>query len=75
MDIPYARCDAIAKMIPNDLGMTLEKALKASPDLKKAYDEDPQVKYLIDMSRAFGRAAKAYLHACGRCCHQPYFCR
>ena len=36
LDLPYARCDAIAKMIPGDLGMTLEKALKQSPDLREA---------------------------------------
>ena len=66
LDIPYARCDAIAKMIPNDLGMTLEKALKASPDLKKAYDEDPQVKYLIDMSRRLeGLPRHTSMHAAG----------
>ena len=66
LDIPYARCDAITKMIPNDLGMTLEKALKASPDLKKAYDEDPQVKYLIDMSRRLeGLPRHTSMHAAG----------
>lgn len=66
LDIPYARCDAIAKMIPNDLGMTLEKALKASPDLKKAYEEDTQVKYLIDMSmRLEGLPRHTSMHAAG----------
>ena len=51
LDMPYAKCDSIAKMIPGDLGMTLDKALKASPDLRSAYQEDDEVKYLIDMSR------------------------
>ena len=51
LDLPYAMCDSIAKMIPNDLGMTLDKALTANPDLKKLYNEDEQVKYLIDMSK------------------------
>ena len=50
LDMPYARCDAIAKMIPGDLGMTREKALKQSPDLRNAYNQDPEVKYLSDMS-------------------------
>ena len=46
--------------------MTLEKALKASPDLKKAYDEDPQVKYLIDMSRRLeGLPRHTSMHAAG----------
>jgi DNA polymerase-3 subunit alpha len=49
--MPFAKCDAVAKMIPKDLGITLEKALKVSPDLKKAYAEDEEVKYLVDMSR------------------------
>ena len=44
LDLPYAMCDSIAKMIPNDLGMTLDKALTANPDLKKLYNEDEQVK-------------------------------
>lgn len=66
LDLPYARCDAIAKMIPNDLGMTLEKALKASPDLRNAYHEDEQVKYLIDMSmRLEGLPRHTSMHAAG----------
>ncbi len=66
LDMPYARCDAIAKMIPGDLGMTLEKALKASPDLRNAYNEDSQVKYLIDMSmRLEGLPRHTSMHAAG----------
>lgn len=66
LDMPYARCDAIAKMIPGDLGMTLEKALKASPDLRNAYNEDEQVKYLIDMSmRLEGLPRHTSMHAAG----------
>ena len=37
LDLPYSLCDTIAKMIPGDLGMTLDKALTMNPDLKKAY--------------------------------------
>lgn len=66
LDLPYARCDAIAKMIPGDLGMTLEKALKQSPDLRQAYKEDDQVKYLIDMSmRLEGLPRHTSMHAAG----------
>lgn len=66
LDMPYARCDAIAKMIPFDLGMTLEKALKQSPDLRNAYNEDPEVKYLIDMSmRLEGLPRHTSMHAAG----------
>ncbi len=66
LDMPYARCDAIAKMIPGDPGMTLEKALKMSPDLRKAYNEDDEVKYLIDMSmRLEGLPRHSSMHAAG----------
>ena len=66
LDMPYARCDAIAKMIPGDLGMTLEKALKQSPDLRNAYNEDSEVKYLIDMSmRLEGLPRHTSMHAAG----------
>ena len=66
LDMPYARCDAIAKMIPGDLGMTLEKALKTSPDLRNAYNEDDEVKYLIDMSmRLEGLPRHTSMHAAG----------
>ena len=40
LDMPYARCDAIAKMIPGDLGMTLDKALRQNPELREAYQGD-----------------------------------
>ena len=66
LDMPYARCDAIAKMIPGDLGMTLEKALKQSTDLRNAYNQDPEVKYLIDMSmRLEGLPRHTSMHAAG----------
>ena len=66
LDMPYAKCDSIAKMIPGDLGMTLDKALKASPDLRNAYQEDDEVKYLIDMSRRLeGLPRHTSMHAAG----------
>lgn len=66
LDLPYALCDQIAKMVPNDLGMTLTKALAISPDLKKAYAENEQVKYLIDMSlRLEGLPRHSSTHAAG----------
>lgn len=66
LDMAYARCDAIAKMIPMDLGMTLDKALKASPDLRSAYESDEEVKYLIDMSKRLeGLPRHTSMHAAG----------
>ncbi|HEY7699344.1 MAG TPA: DNA polymerase III subunit alpha, partial [Vicinamibacteria bacterium] len=51
MDLSYADADKIAKMIPFDLKMTLEKALQESPPLLEAYQKDPKVKELIDVSK------------------------
>ena len=66
LDLPYTMCDSIAKMIPNDLGMTLDKAIAANPDLRKLYNEDAQVKYLIDMSKRLeGLPRHTSMHAAG----------
>ncbi|MEE1314333.1 MAG: DNA polymerase III subunit alpha, partial [Faecalimonas sp.] len=50
MDLPYAFVDSIAKMVPKELGVTLDKALQMNNELKELYDADEQVKTLIDMS-------------------------
>ncbi|MDO4295517.1 MAG: DNA polymerase III subunit alpha [bacterium] len=66
LDLPYAQCDAIARMIPADLGITLDKALKSSPDLQKAYQENPEVHYLIDMAKRLeGLPRHCSMHAAG----------
>ena len=66
LDIPYAKVDSIAKMVPNELNITIEGALKKSPDLKKAYAEDEETKYLIDMSKRLeGLPRHASMHAAG----------
>ncbi len=66
MDLPYAFVDTIAKMIPKELNITLERALKTSADLKKSYGEDPQVKELVDMSmRLEGLPRHTSMHAAG----------
>ena len=66
MDLPYAFVDSIAKMIPKELNITLDRALKTSPELKKAYEEDAQVKELIDMSvRLEGLPRHTSMHAAG----------
>ncbi len=65
MDLPYNFVDSIAKMVPKDLGITLERALQG-PELKKAYEEDPQVKELLDTSmRLEGLPRHASTHAAG----------
>ncbi len=66
MDVPYATCDKIAKLIPQSAGMTLEKALAASKELKNLYDGDILVKDLIDMAiKLEGMARHASTHAAG----------
>ena len=67
MDLPYAFVDSIAKMVPTELNITLDKALKMNPEFKKLYQEDEQVKELIDMSRRLEGLPETYIHACGRC--------
>src|SRR5437773_5999086 len=66
LDMSYAEVDKIAKMIPFDLKMTLDKALEESPALKDAYQKDPRVKELIDISRRLeGTTRHASTHAAG----------
>jgi DNA polymerase-3 subunit alpha len=66
MDMAYAEVDKIAKMIPFDLKMTLDKALQESPPLQDAYQKDPRVKELIDISRRLeGTTRHASTHAAG----------
>ena len=66
LDMPYAFVDSIAKMIPTDLGTTLEKALQMNSDLKTLYETDEQVKVLIDMSKRLeGLPRHSSMHAAG----------
>jgi DNA polymerase III subunit alpha len=66
MDLSYSEVDRIAKMIPFDLRMTLERALEESPPLRDAYDRDPRIKELIDVSRRLeGTTRHASTHAAG----------
>ncbi|MFZ0744111.1 MAG: DNA polymerase III subunit alpha, partial [Terracidiphilus sp.] len=64
MDMPYGDVDRIAKLVPPTVGMTLEKALEESPDLRKAYDNDKQVRELIDTAKKLeGLVRGAGVHA------------
>ncbi len=66
LDLPYAQCDAVAKMIPQELNITIDLALKKNPELKKLYDSDPVVQNLIDMSRRLeGLPRHTSTHAAG----------
>ena len=66
MDLPYAYVDSLAKMIPNELNITIERALKINPELRKMYETDSQVRELIDMSKRLeGLPRHASTHAAG----------
>jgi len=66
LDLPYSFCDKVAKMIPNELKMNIEKALLINPDLKRLYDEDEEARKLIDLSRRLeGLPRHTSIHAAG----------
>ena len=66
MDLPYAYVDNIAKMIPNELNITLSRALDMNPELKKLYETDETVHELIDMSKRLeGLPRHTSMHAAG----------
>ena len=66
MDLPYAFVDSIAKMIPQELNITIDKALKENPELRRTYETDEQVKSLIDMAKRLeGLPRHSSMHAAG----------
>lgn len=66
MDLPYNFVDVIAKGIPNELGITIDKALTMNPELRSMYESDESVKKLIDMSRRLeGLPRHTSMHAAG----------
>ena len=66
MDLPYAYVDGIAKMIPNEPNITIDRALQLNPDLRKLYEQEEQVKTLIDMSKRLeGLPRHTSMHAAG----------
>ncbi len=66
MDLPYAFVDGIAKSIPNELGITIDKALKKNPELRAKYESEESIRRLIDMSRRLeGLPRHSSTHAAG----------
>ena len=66
MDMPYAFVDSIAKMVPQELNITLDRALKTNPEFKTLYDTNEQVRELVDMSmRLEGLPRHTSMHAAG----------
>ena len=66
LDMPYAQVDTIAKMIPTELNITIDLALKKNPELARIYEDDPQIHHLIDMAKRLeGLPRHTSMHAAG----------
>ena len=66
LDMPYAQVDTIAKMIPQELNITISKALEMNPELRKAYQEQEDIHKLIDMAKRLeGLPRHTSMHAAG----------
>lgn len=66
LNMPYAQVDSVAKKIPMELGMTIDKALSVNPELRNMYENDDEIKMLINLSRALeGMPRHASTHAAG----------
>ena len=66
MDLPYALCDTIAKMVPMELNITIDKALTMNPELKTLYETDEKIRTLIDMAKRLeGLPRHTSMHAAG----------
>lgn len=66
LDMPYSVTDSLSKMIPNEIGMTLDKALNANNEFRTRYETEPEVKYLIDIcKRLEGLPRHTSMHAAG----------
>ena len=66
LDLPYSYVDSIAKMVPTELGITIEKALDANKEMKSLYDSDEQARFLLDISmRLEGLPRHTSMHAAG----------
>ena len=66
LDMPYSFADSIAKMVPTELNITLDKALEKNPEFRNLYEQDEQVHYLIDMCKKLeGLPRHTSMHAAG----------
>lgn len=66
LDLPYAEADRLAKMIPNELHITIKKALEQNRELKEEYENKPEITKLLDIAMALeGMPRQASTHACG----------
>ena len=68
LDVPYAEADSLAKMIPNELHITIKKAIEQNKELKELYEKDENTKKLLDIAISLeGMPRQASTHACRSC--------
>ena len=66
LDMPYAECDKLAKMIPNELHITIKKAMEQNKELRDLYDSEDEIHKMLDIAMALeGMPRQASTHACG----------
>ena len=66
LDVPYATADKLAKMVPNELHITIKKALEQNKEFSEEYENNPETKKLLDIAMALeGMPRQASTHACG----------
>ena len=66
LDMPYAECDKLAKMIPNELHITIKKAMEQNKELRDLYEQDDEIHKMLDIAMALeGMPRQASTHACG----------
>ncbi len=66
LDFPYAEADKLAKMIPNELHITIKKAMEQNIELKELYEDDENIRNLLNIAIALeGLPRQASTHACG----------
>ena len=63
LELPYAEADRIAKMVPFDLHMTLDKAIQINPELRQAYETDSRIRHMLDIARKNRRNAQKRIDA------------
>ena len=66
LDMPYAECDKLAKMIPNELHITIKKAMEQNKELRDLYEQDDEIHKMLDIAMSLeGMPRQASTHACG----------
>ena len=66
LDMPYAECDKLAKMIPNEPHITIKKAMEQNKELRDLYEQDDEIHKMLDIAMALeGMPRQASTHACG----------